>query len=882
MDLHKLKLVASSAPLLAERTALWREKRVEEARAGSRWWITLGSASLRLAFFAVAIVAIRHQVATLHVADLAPILRSYGWPQLVAALGCAVLSFLTLGAIEWSALATVAPHVPRRTAWVTAFIAHAFSQSVGVAMLTGAGVRLRAYAHHGMNGIGVARVTAVVTAAVSLGLLTLGSIVLILTPSLALSGIHIPARPAALLMASIVLSYLVWSVIAPASNTRAASAWPHHPPPLGTAAAQIVLSVCDWCLTATVLFALLPSTSVFPFVSFMGAYVVAQTAAMLSHVPGGVGVFDATLFGLLASLGDLDSRTALAAALLAYRVVYYLLPLGAATMVAAVIEGRRSRSRVQTTDSRRAETSESAGSTCVQDADCLPDWLIDNADGYDRLILAIGSASRSVWMTQLAFDADCVAHRRTAGADETHLAEAVLSAVARAPVDVRIILNASLLLDTARPLRRFFTERLAALGNVSGAIQVRGVSCFPRLLHSKMVIVDGREAFLFGSPFVNGYWDDERHEPVDPRRPSRELGGRPLHDVSLRIEGRSVAALEGLFSELWNDVAVDVSDERPGADDGTALKAALKGCATDPMWFPPVAGTAGTAVRVVSTSSRGVIPGRPAGSTEIKDALLGGIAGARSLIYVEHQYLSARPVVAALTEALERESDLELIVVLNQNPDVTAYRRWQNARLGESGLLAHPRAGVFALWSAAPARSGRATIVNQVFVHSKVVAIDDEWATVGSANLDGASLHSYGDDFAGIVGRRVFRHVRNFDVNLVVDARGPGSARPRTVGDLRTRLWSEHLQLPAASLATRPAGGWLPMWRARAAANVASLGAPAPQMRGFVLPYSTRSTPVDQLADLGVRIDPARLDVRFNPGWLEVRFSPNWVRNMFS
>ena len=49
-------------------------------------------------------------------------------------------------------------------------------------------------------------------------------------------------------------------------------------------------------------------------------------------------------------------------------------------------------------------------------------------------------------------------------------------------------------------------------------------------------------------------------------------------------------------------------------------------------------------------------------------------------------------------------------MVLNQNPDVTAYRRWQNARLAESGLLAHPRVGVFALWSArgaadhAPAR----------------------------------------------------------------------------------------------------------------------------------------------------------------------------------
>ena len=199
-------------------------------------------------------------------------------------------------------------------------------------------------------------------------------------------------------------------------------------------------------------------------------------------------------------------------------------------------------------------------------------------------------------------------------------------------------------------------------------------------------------------------------------------------------------------------------------------------------------------------------------------------------------------------------------------------------------MLEHPRAGIFALWSAA--RDG-VVALNQVFVHSKVVVVDDRWATSGSANLDGVSLHSYGDDFTG-VGRRIFRNVRNFDVNFVVcdqvnlvvsdrPVRGP-----RTVADLRARLWSEHLELPVETLARRPQDGWLRLWRARAAANVAALDqGDADEMRGFVLPYSAQRTPALQLIDLGVRIDPARIDVRFNPGWLEVQFSPNWVRNMF-
>lgn len=508
------------------------------------------------------------------------------------------------------------------------------------------------------------------------------------------------------------------------------------------------------------------------------------------------------------------------------------------------------------------------------------EWLIDNAETYDRLLRAFRDARRCVWIAQLAFDPDCAAHPPNAGdspraastvCDGHVLAEALLATAAGGPVDVRILLNSTLLLDTAAPLRRFF----AAAAGVR-RVRVRGVSRFPQLLHAKLVIVDGIEAFLVGSPFVNGYWDDPRHHPVDARRPPRELAGRPLHDVSLRVTGPAVHDLEAIFAELWNEAAVAT------ADDETLRPS----CA-------PASADGRGAIRVVRTAPRDVFRGRPEGATEILDACCAGIERARSLIYVEHQYLSARPVFAALARALARAPALELVVVLNQNPDVTAYRGWQNERLAEFGLLEHPRVGVFALWSAEPSGT-RPTVmkVNQLFVHSKVVTVDDEWATVGSANLDGVSLLSYGDDFAGPLARRIFRRVRNFDVNVTVRDGAEGAPRTGSVADLRMRLWGEHLGVPSAELDARPRGGWLPVWRDRAARNVAALDAVAlaggggsagapPAMNGFVLPYSVCSTPAEQLADVGVRVDPARLRLCFNPGWLEVHFSPNWVRNMF-
>jgi phosphatidylserine/phosphatidylglycerophosphate/cardiolipin synthase-like enzyme len=486
------------------------------------------------------------------------------------------------------------------------------------------------------------------------------------------------------------------------------------------------------------------------------------------------------------------------------------------------------------------------------------EWLVDNAVTYNALIGAVRRAQRSVSISQLAFDADCLAYSPDGA--PTRLLDTLVEAHLGRGVEVRVLLNETLLLDTATPLRRAL-ERMNA-----SAIQVRGMRRFPQLLHAKMLIVDEREAYLIGSPFVNGYWDDSAHRPTDARRPARELGGRPLHDLSARVTGHAVDELSALFEEWWSSVA--------GTHAPKAIPPARESYGHDIM--------TGERIRVARTAPGSVLRRRPEGDAEILHAMLDGIARAVTLIYIEHQYLSSRAIIHALCAALARSPTLEVIALLNQNPDVTAYRVWQNTRLRESGLLEHPRVGLFALWSRADIGDGRIA-VNQVFVHSKVIIVDDEWATMGSANVDGVSLHSYGDDFASRLGQRVFRHVRNFDVNLVIA--GDGRARSAAIASLRTTLWSEHLGGWPAALADSPHGGWLAHWRQCAAENVAllnhSLAAAEHSSRSFVLPYSLSSRPLCQLDDVGVTRS-AHLDVRFSPSWLEIHCSPNWIRNMFA
>lgn len=524
-----------------------------------------------------------------------------------------------------------------------------------------------------------------------------------------------------------------------------------------------------------------------------------------------------------------------------------------------------------------------ADSRIGEEHDATPnhvDWLIDNSEAYAALLDAVRDARESIWISQLAFDADCKAYAcdSPASADDTRgesLLDAILAASAQHGVGVRILLNSTLLLDTKRPLLQF----LAGRASDGGLIEVRGISRFPQLLHAKMVLIDGRHAFLMGSPFANGYWDSPVHMPVDDRRPHRELGGRPVHDVSVCLRGPAVRGVAEIFSRLWN-----AGGNQDVLQDHLPAPRAIR------------QGGGRLGVSVVTTAPRGGRGSDDPGSIATRDALLTGIERARSLIYIEHQYLSSRPVVAALRQALDREPALELILLLNQNPDVTAYRRWQNARLAESNLRAHPRVGVFGLWTASSRAASRVSI-NQVFVHSKVVIIDDEWAMVGSANLDGASLDSYGDDFTGRLARRVFRDVRNFDVSMVFTARN-SSRGPNPIRELRERLWMEHLGADSLRTPGQPPDGSLAEWTSCAARNIAHLNGMTDERRAraevtggatashvvpcgsFILPFSASARPRAQLEDAGVRLT-AEFDLQFDPGWLEINCSPNWVRNMF-
>ena len=101
---------------------------------------------------------------------------------------------------------------------------------------------------------------------------------------------------------------------------------------------QLIFTTVDVLAAAATLWVLLPSVGI-SFFSFAAIYAAALALGVLSHIPGGLGVFE---LAILYSVGRNAPVNAVAAALVTYRAIYFLLPMLLATVLLANFELQRS------------------------------------------------------------------------------------------------------------------------------------------------------------------------------------------------------------------------------------------------------------------------------------------------------------------------------------------------------------------------------------------------------------------------------------------------------------------------------------------------------------------------------------------------------------
>jgi phosphatidylglycerol lysyltransferase len=144
------------------------------------------------------------------------------------------------------------------------------------------------------------------------------------------------------LFLSLVGAYLLWSALR--NNPLTIREWEFPLPSTRLVFSQATVASLDWILAAGVLYVLIRPVPEMPFSGFIAIYMLAQLAGLLSQIPGGLGVFETVVLLLLAPLLPASEILGM---LLAYRAIYYILPLCVAVVLLGTEEFFQKKEKVQ-------------------------------------------------------------------------------------------------------------------------------------------------------------------------------------------------------------------------------------------------------------------------------------------------------------------------------------------------------------------------------------------------------------------------------------------------------------------------------------------------------------------------------------------------------
>ncbi|MGZ7050160.1 MAG: phospholipase D-like domain-containing protein, partial [Methanobacterium sp.] len=325
--------------------------------------------------------------------------------------------------------------------------------------------------------------------------------------------------------------------------------------------------------------------------------------------------------------------------------------------------------------------------------------LIDNKDVMEKIVEVLEGAESYVYLTQYEFYPDFVPRFFPLNDDEYEADDVLVSKlldVKKRGADVKIILNENTFVpDSYDEINGYFKDT---------DVEVRKLwAKGPYAMHAKVVVVDGKEGFIIGSPFNQSYWDTEKHFINEKRRLNKNEG--PVHDFSIYLKGNVIGHLEEFFIELWNYL----SDENFNGNDKILKEISISTDNNPPDGLKHVENyvnplkSDNESIQITRSITPNTISKE--GEMGVLEAYRRAITNAKDFIYLENQYFTNKYIINALKRALESNPDLQLIMLINEVPDVPSYRSWQHYGFELLGLdlnkllIEHPRIGVFAKWS---------------------------------------------------------------------------------------------------------------------------------------------------------------------------------------
>jgi len=298
---------------------------------------------LSVAMLCLALWALHHLASEVSYREVARYVHGLENYRIALAVLLTAGSYGVMILYDWFGLAYIGKRLPGAQVSLISFISYAFSNALGMALLISGSIRYRFYMQAGLTTAEVAKVVVYCTLSFWLGLCGLTGVTLLLFPvpaSLPLASWRLPVA------AVLTLIPLLW-MLGSKLLRRPLGIWRWQltlPSPL-IAARQVLVGAVDWGLAAYVLYLLMPNAVDTGFGHFLAIFVLAQIAGLVSHVPGGLGVFEAVMLAGFGAEGNQGLEAPILGALAAYRLIYYFLPLLAATLVVLLREARGLRSK---------------------------------------------------------------------------------------------------------------------------------------------------------------------------------------------------------------------------------------------------------------------------------------------------------------------------------------------------------------------------------------------------------------------------------------------------------------------------------------------------------------------------------------------------------
>ncbi|MEH6758943.1 MAG: phospholipase D-like domain-containing protein [Parasphingorhabdus sp.] len=275
--------------------------------------------------------------------------------------------------------------------------------------------------------------------------------------------------------------------------------------------------------------------------------------------------------------------------------------------------------------------------------------------------------------------------------------------------------------------------------------------------HHKIVAIDDDVAFCGGIDVTAGRWDTRTHEPGHRYR--KQPNGEdhsPWHDASLAVQGPVATALASFAQSRWHKAGGKDMIEANGSQD----------CWPDdlkPDFKEVDIGIARTQPEMDDQED----------VREIEQLYIDLIRSAKRIIYAESQYFASRHIAAAIAERLQEQDGPEIVVL---NP--ISSEGWL-----EEQVMDTARARIFAALQKRD-RFNRLRLYHpvneageEIYVHAKIVIIDDQVIRIGSSNINNRSM--------GL----------DTECDLVIDAGDDdeGSAAREQISRIRNGLLAEHL-----------------------------------------------------------------------------------------